>query len=56
MDDSARAPHSMPAIVGTPQIKTGEMRQVDRRYCGGTCGRRRRQQHGFRLQTWNPEY
>src|SRR5260370_22583425 len=56
MDDSARAPQAMPAIVGTPQIKPGKMRQVDRRCRGPACGRRRRQQHGFRLQARNPEY
>ena len=56
MDGPARAPHAMPAIVGTPQIKTGKMRQVDRRCRGRACGRRRRQQHGFGLQARNPEY
>src|SRR5882672_12944902 len=56
MDGTAPAPHAMPAIVGTPQIKTGQMLQVDRHRRGRACGRRRRQQHGFRLQAWNPEY
>ena len=56
MDGPARAPHAMPAIVGTPQIKAGKMRQVDRRCRGPACGRRRGQQHGFRLQARNPEY
>ena len=56
MDGLARAPHAMPAICGTPQIKTGETCQVDRRCRGRACGRRRRQQHGFGLQAWNPEY
>jgi len=31
MDAPARAPQAMPAICGTPQIKTGETRQLDRR-------------------------
>src|SRR5260370_25605938 len=56
MDDSARAPHSMPAIVGTPQIESGKMCQVDQHSCGPACGRRCGQQHGFRLQARNPEY
>src|SRR5712671_4330611 len=56
MDDSACAPHSMPAIVGTPQIESGKMRQVDQHSCGPACGRRGGQQHGFRLQARNPEY
>src|SRR5712691_1107090 len=56
MDDSARAPHSMPAIVGTPEIESGKMCQVDQHSCGPACGRRGGQQHGFRLQARNPEY
>src|SRR5712671_959979 len=35
MDGPARAPQAMPASVGTPEIKAGKMRQVDRRCCGG---------------------
>jgi hypothetical protein len=34
MDDPVRAPHAVPTIIGTPQIKTGQMCQVDRR-CRG---------------------
>src|SRR5713226_7456403 len=56
MDDSTRAPHAMPAIVGTPQIESGKMCQVDQYSCGPACGRRGGQQHGFRLQARNPEY
>ncbi len=56
MNGPARAPHAMPAICGTPQIKTGKMCQVDQHSCGPACGRRGGQQHGFRLQARNPEY
>ena len=56
MDDPVRAPHAMPAIIGTPQIEAGKMCQVDRRCRGPARGRRSGQQHGFGLQARNPEY
>jgi hypothetical protein len=49
MDDPARAPRAMPAIIGTPQIEAGKMCQVDRRCRGPARGRRSGQQHGFGL-------